>query len=113
MVHDSKGSPSSHIWNLALCTQEDYKNAIVHSHVKQQAPDIGWAAPPPETYKINVDGAMARAGGRSSVGVVIRDSGGMLVAAACKVLNGNYDAAVSEAFAVVEGIRLAKEMKLH
>ncbi|KAL0009236.1 hypothetical protein SO802_010738 [Lithocarpus litseifolius] len=56
---------------------------------------------------------MAGAGNRSTVGVVIRDSRGMVVAAACKVLNGDYDAAVTEAFAVDEGIRLALEMELH
>ena len=54
-----------------MCTQEDYKNAILYNHVKQQAPDVGWAVPPPEIYKINVDGATARFGGWSTVGVVI------------------------------------------
>ena len=57
VVHDSNGIPSSQIWNFALRTQEDYKNAIVYNHVKQQSLDVGWAAPPPKIYKINVDGA--------------------------------------------------------
>ena len=47
------------------------------------------------------------------MGGVIQDSGGMVIAAACKVLNGDYDAAITEAFAVDEGIRLAKEMELN
>ena len=47
------------------------------------------------------------------MGVVIQDSKGMVIAAECKVLNGVYDAAVTEAFAVEEGILLAKEMELH
>ena len=37
----------------------------------------------------------------------------MVITAACKVLNGDYDATVTEAFVVDEGIRLAKEMELH
>ena len=56
VVHDSNGIPSSQIWNFALCTQDDYKNALVYNYVKRQPPDVGWAAPPPEIYKINVDG---------------------------------------------------------
>ena len=47
-VHEAKCSPHSQIWNLAVHTQEDYKNAILYNHVKQQAPDVGWAAPPSE-----------------------------------------------------------------
>ena len=95
-----------------MCTQEDYKNAILYNHVKQQAPDVGWTAPPLGIYKINVDGAMAGFGGRSTVGVVIQDSREIVVVAACKVLNGNYGAAVTEAFTVNEGVRLAMELEL-
>ena len=36
----------------------------------------------------------------------------MVVAAACMVLNGDYGAAVTKAFVVDEGIRLAMEMEL-
>ena len=49
----------------------------------------------------------------SSVGVVIQDSRGMDIAARSKVLNGSYDAEVTEALAVEEGILLAKEMEFH
>ena len=55
---------------------------------------------------------MAGNGCRSSVGVVIRDCRGLVVAAACRVLNGEYGAAITEALAVEEGIRLAIEMEL-
>ena len=46
------------------------------------------------------------------MGVIIRDCKGMVVAASCKVLNGDYDAAITEAFAVDEGIRLATVLEL-
>ena len=36
----------------------------------------------------------------------------MVVAASCKVLNGDYGAAITEAFAVDEGVRLAMELEL-
>ena len=84
VVHESKSSPHSQIWNLAERTQEDYKNAAQYCQIQQQQDsDVGWAAPPPDVYKINVDGATAGNGCRSSVGVVIRDCRGMVVAVAC------------------------------
>ena len=46
------------------------------------------------------------------MGVVIRDCRGLVVATVCRVLNGNYGAAVTETLAVEEGIRLAREMEL-
>ena len=36
----------------------------------------------------------------------------MVLAASCKVLNGNYEAAITKAFAVDEGIRLAAALEL-
>ena len=71
MVHEAKCSPHSLIWNLAKRTREDYKIAALYNYVQQLAPDVGWAAPPPDVYKINVDGATTRCGGRSTVGVII------------------------------------------
>ncbi|XP_050259042.1 uncharacterized protein LOC126704044 [Quercus robur] len=46
------------------------------------------------------------------VGVVIRDSRGLVIAAGSKVLNGAFAADVTETLAVEEGIRLAKELEL-
>ena len=67
----------------------DFKNVALFCMVQQQlGADIGWATPPPDVYKINVDGATARNGGSSTMGVVIRDCRGLVVAAACRVLNG-------------------------
>nr|POF21037.1 hypothetical protein CFP56_53762 [Quercus suber] len=98
---------------MATRTREDYKNAVLYCRAQQHAAsDVGWAAPPPDVYKINVDGATAGIGGKSSIGVVIRDSRGLVVAAKSKVLNGDYGAAVTEAFAVDAGVRLAMEMEL-
>ena len=113
VVHESSGIPSSQIWNFARCAQEDYKGAVAYSHLRQQPPDVGWAAPLSDTYKINVDGATVGARGMSSAGVVIRDSKGIIIAVGSKVLNGSYDVEVTEALVVEEGILLAKEMELH
>ena len=109
VVHESMCSPHFQIWNLAVRTQVDFKNAALFCMVQQQlGSNVGWAAPPSDVYKINVDGAMAGNGCRSIVGVVIRDCRGLVVATVCRVLNGDYGAAVTEALAVEEGIRLAR-----
>lgn len=113
VIHETGAMLYSQIWNIARRAQEDYKGAVAYSHLKQQPPDIGWVLPPPDTYKINVDGATARVRGMSSTGAIIRNSRGMVRAAGSKVLNGSYNAEVMEALAMEEGILLAKEMKLH
>ena len=112
MVHELGGSSPSQIWNIARHTCEDYRDAVTCCILKQQPPDVGWVAPPPEYYKINVDGATAGERGMSCVGVVIRDSRGLVIAAGSKVLNGAFATDVTEALAVEEGIRLAKELEL-
>ena len=113
VVHESMCSPHFQIWNLEVRTQMDFKNAALFCMVQQQlGSDVRWAVPPPNVYKINVDGATAGNGCRSTVGVVIRDCRGLVVATVCRVLNGDYGAAVTETLAVEEGIRLAREMEL-
>ena len=112
VVFDSGGSPPSQIWNMARRTREDYCDVITCQLLRQQPPDVGWMAPPPEFYEINVDGATAGERNLSCAGVVIRDCRGLVVAACSKVLNGAFAAEVSEALAVEEGVRLAKELDL-
>ena len=63
-------------------------------------------------FKINVDGAIADDGRRSSVGVVIRECRGIMVAARGVLLNASYDVEITEALAIEAGILLAVEMKL-
>lgn len=80
--------------------------------LKKQPPEVGWAAPPPKVYKINVDGAKS-VGGLSGVGVVIRDCRGTVLVAKSKVLAGSYEAEITEVLAVEEGVLLASERGLH
>lgn len=59
----------------------EFSGAITTTIFKQQPPEVGWAAPPSDTYKINVDGVTSENGKPSSVGVVIRDCRGCVIAA--------------------------------
>ena len=64
-------------------------------------------------YKLNVDGATAGSRSLSSVGVVIRDCRGRVVAARGKLMNGSYEAEIIETIAVEEGVLLARERELN
>ena len=63
-------------------------------------------------FKINVDGATADDGRRSSVVVVICECRGIMVAARGVLLNASYDVETTEALAIEVGILLATELKL-
>ena len=73
VVHEAVELPSAQIWGYAQRLMSDFKGAIPATLLSQQSTEVGWAAPPPNTYKINVDGATSKNGKPSSVGVVIRD----------------------------------------
>ena len=71
-----------------------------------------WTPPLPGVFKINVDGATSEDGRNSSVGVVIRDSGGVILTACSKFLQGQFSIEEVEALAMEAGILLAQDMKL-
>ena len=59
-----------------------------------------WIAPPRGSFKINVDGATSENERNSSVGVVIRDVNGKVLAACCSYLQGQYSVEEVEAMAM-------------
>ena len=56
----------------------------------QVAENSKWTPPPPGVFKVNVDGATSVDGRNSSVGAIIRDSCGAIIAACCKYLQGQF-----------------------
>ena len=91
---------------------EDYIGAMTSCSLKQQAPNVGWVAPPPGVCKINVDGATSKSGLLSSVGVIIRDYRGDVVTARGRLLPALYSMEVTEAYTIEERIKLAGEVQL-
>ena len=71
-----------------------------------------WTPPPPGVFKVNVDGVTSVDGRNSSVGAIIRDSCGAVIAACCKYLQGQFSVAEVEAIAVEAGIFLARDRKI-
>ena len=53
VVHEAVELPSAQIWGYAQRLMSDFNGAIPATLLSQQSPEVGWAAPPPNTYKIN------------------------------------------------------------
>lgn len=71
-----------------------------------------WIPPPPGMFKVNVDGASSELENTSSVGVIIRDSKGQVVAALCMSLQSCYSVEVTEIIALEQCVLLAQELQL-
>ncbi|XP_023872147.1 uncharacterized protein LOC111984763 [Quercus suber] len=94
LVHEGNGLPPMQDFNQA------------------RAPPSIWTLPPPRVHKINVDGASSESDCSSSIGVVIRDSLGQVVAALCKPLQACFPTELTEIMAVEQGVLLAQELQL-
>ncbi|TVU03102.1 hypothetical protein EJB05_51372, partial [Eragrostis curvula] len=94
-------------WNIGASCFADLK---VQSQIKTKAPR--WIAPPSDFMKINVDGAVARAGHSDAVGVVCRNSQGVFIAASARVFDGISDPTTLEALACNEALSLALDCNL-
>ena len=70
-----------------------------------------WVAPP-RMFKINVDGATSENGRNSSMGVIIRDSQGLVVVACSRYLFGQFTTPEVEVLVVEYGILFAQELEL-
>ena len=69
-----------------------------------------WTPPPPNSYKINVEGAVFAAHKSAGVGILIRDEGSRLVGACSKKLLAPLGAVQAEAEAIELGLQFAKDM---
>ena len=87
---------------------QDYKGALNTNLAKESS---RWTPPLHGVFKINVDGATSEDGLNSSVGAVICDSCGAILAA-CKFLHGHFSVEEVEVLALEAGILLTQHMKL-
>ena len=89
-----------------------FKEASVLFSPNQPVHEEKWNVQPPGVFKINVDGATSEGERNSSVGVVIRDSSGAVMAACCKYFQGKFSVLEVESLAIECGILLARDLKL-
>ena len=71
---------------MAKNVSEDFVSSTTWDLGQPRTTPSSWVPPPSEFHKINVDEASSELDSFSSVGVVIRDCKGDVVAALCKPL---------------------------
>ena len=109
-LHDDLGTPSRQVWEMANRILHEYKDACSLPAFSPTPTPSAWQAPPSGFFKVNVDDAASNDGRPSSIGVVIRDSRGFLIAASNKILPTPFSAEITEAMALQEGVLLASDM---
>nr|XP_023876543.1 uncharacterized protein LOC111988969 [Quercus suber] len=97
---------------VAKSNVEDYVNSALWNFSHQSTSPTCWVPPPHGFHKINVDGASSELDNSSSIGVVIRDSHGQIVAALSKPLQACFNAELTEVMALEHGALLAQELQL-
>lgn len=71
-----------------------------------------WRPPPRDMLKINFDGALFTADKKSDIGVVKRNSQGLIIASLSQVLPQDYTVAEVEAFAAIRALQFARELDI-
>ena len=112
IVHEASSQYPDQIWCFAEKYIREFKSASIICSQDLAKTNGRWTAPPPGSFKINVDGATSENERNSSVGVLIRDVDGNVIAACCKYLQGQYSVEEVEALTMERGFLLAKEQKL-
>ena len=113
MVNEDCGAVAEHVWGLAICLIEDFKEANIQIIKQKETKDRVWKPPPKDVHLINVDGAIPAMEGNSGIGVIIRDWNNKVVAALSMPLSGRFAVEETEAIAMEQGIVLAKELGLN
>ena len=111
-MHNEKGLTPLQVWDLARSVVEDFHEVNDKLYSANQHSNVGWMAPSPGYFKVNVDGASPLDGnGISGVGAIVRN-GGKVVAALCKALPSCYPAEWTKLFALEQGIIMAQQLAI-
>ena len=82
-MHKDGGLSPLQVWHRARNVVEEFTCSASWDFGLVRPASSRWSPPPPGVFKVNVDGASSEQEGSSSVGVVIRDVNGQVVAALC------------------------------
>ncbi|KAK8634685.1 hypothetical protein V6N13_022566 [Hibiscus sabdariffa] len=110
MTHENKSVPIRAVVDYAQLVVSEYKaecefpiNRILCSRAKR------WDCPPEGLVKINVDAAFVSISGDASIGIVARNSHGLVIDARAHKLQGVHTAETAEACAFTAGLKMAVE----
>ena len=83
--------------------------------VEEHRPSLveNWTPPPPQHYKINVDGAVFGAQKAAGIGILVRDAEGRVIGACSKKIKAPLGAVEVEAKALETGVQFAKDLLIH
>ncbi|KAL5769450.1 hypothetical protein ACOSP7_013604 [Xanthoceras sorbifolium] len=74
--------------------------------------DVKWKPPIVGLFKINTDAAVDEFNGRASIGVIIRDCHGLVMASCAQGFKASYSPPIAEALAILRGLRLIIDSRL-
>ena len=100
----------SQIASSAKARLDEFIAAQLAASLPQQSPRVSWEPPPCDLFKINFDGATFEHEGKSSIGVVIRDSSGVAIAALSQQVPHAYQAADMKAIAATRALEFEREI---
>ncbi|KAG6667378.1 hypothetical protein CIPAW_01G096600 [Carya illinoinensis] len=103
-------SKQVHIELSTIDLWASYKDKTTVTQVESRTK---WTAPPPGFYKANWDAAVDKKNSKIGVGVVVRDSGGMVIASLCSSISLNPDPLLGEAVAALKASSFCSEIGLN
>ena len=92
--------------NVNCCLSQNYINATK----KEAREKEGWKRPIEDFVKLNIDGSFNEETGTGATGAIIRDHTGGVVAMGQRYLSHVGDAPMAEAYALLDGLRLAEQV---
>ena len=112
VIHEANFSSALQIQESAQSLVQDFTNvnSISLQHSSPSQPK--WTPPPCGLFKVNVDGATSQDHKPSSIGAIIRNSEGSVIAAMSKTLTAQFSVEEVEDIALENGVLLALEMNL-
>lgn len=104
------GCPINQLSQLAKTRYDEFVKLTPSRPSPQHRPRTLWQAPPPNLFKINYNGAVFQEFHKSGIGVVIRDSHGLVIASMSQVIPQLFTAIEVEAAAAARALEFALEL---
>ena len=110
IVHKGCRLLLNQMWQLAKNSVDNFVYSATWDLSQPRALPTSWVPPSPIIHKINVDGASSELESFLSVGIVIKDCLGQVVAALCKPLQARFPAELTEIITMEQGVILAQDL---